>query len=84
MLGNKDIEETSWEAIQNKLLKCTDFKELEGAMTTIKEPPLIASHIHNTYSECNSIDNIALYLMPNHSPSGYLPVRNFGDSDCFA
>ena len=84
LLGNKDIEETSWETIQNKLLKCTDFKQLEVAVATIKEPPLIASHIHNTYSECNLIDDITLHFLPSDSPSGYLPVRNFGDGNCFA
>ena len=84
LLGNKDIEETSWEAIQNKLLKCTDFKQLEVAVATIKEPPLIASHIHNTFSDCNLIDDIALHFLLSDSPSGYLPVRNFGDGNCFA
>ena len=84
LLGNKDIEETSWEAIQNKLLKCTDFKQFEEAVATIKEPLLIASHIYNTSSECNLIDDIALHFLLNDSPSGYLPVRNFGDGNCFA
>ena len=82
--GIKDREETSWEAIQNRLLKCTYFKQLEVAVKTIQEPPLIASQMHNTYSECNVIDEIALHFLPNDSPPGYLPVRNYGDGNCFA
>ena len=62
LLGNKEMEETSWEAIQNKLLKCRDFKQLEIAVAKIKEPPFIASHIHNSFSDFNVIDDIELYF----------------------
>ena len=51
--GTKNREETSWEAIQNQLLECANFKQLEAAVATIKEPPLIASQMHNTFSEYN-------------------------------
>ena len=84
LLGNKDMDETSWEAIQNKLLKCRDFKQLEVAVAKIKEPPFIASHIHNSFSDCDVIHDIALHFLPSDSPSGCRPVRNFGDGNCFA
>ena len=35
--GTKNREETSWEAIQNQLLECANFKQLEAAMATIKK-----------------------------------------------
>ena len=40
--------------------------------------------MHNTFSECNAIDDIALHFLPKYSPTGYLPVKNFGDGNCFA
>ena len=84
LLGTKNKEETSWEAIQNQLLECANFKQLEAAVATIKEPPLIRRQVHNTFSECNVIDDIALHFLPKDSPTGYLPVKNFGDCNCFA
>ena len=82
--GTKNTEETSWEAIQNQLLECANFKQLEAAVATIKEPPLSTTQMHNTFSECNVIDDIALHFLPKDSPTGYLPVKNFGDGNCFA
>ena len=82
--GTKNREETSWEAIQNQLLECANFKQLEAAVTIIKEPPLIGRQMHNTFSECNVIGDIALHFLPKDSPTGYLPVKNFGDGNCFA
>ena len=82
--GTKNREETSWEAIQNQLLECANFKQLEAAVATIKEPPLIRRQVHNTFSECNVIDDIALHFLLKDSPTGYLPVKNFGDGNCFA
>ena len=66
------------------MLECANFKQLEAAVATIKEPPLITSQVHNTFSECNVIDHIALHFLPKDSPTGYLPVKNFGDGNCFA
>ena len=81
--GTKNREETSLEAIQNQLLECANFKQLEAAVATIKEPPLSTTQMHNTFSECNVIDDIALHFLLKDSPTGYLPVKNFGDGNCF-
>ena len=82
--GTKNREETSWDAIQKQSLECANFKQLEAAVATIKEPPLIASQMHSTFSECNVTDDIALHFLPKDSPTGYLPVKNFGNGNCFA
>ena len=85
MSGTKNREETSWEAIQNQLLECANFKQLEAAVATIKEPPLIRRQVHNTFSECNVIDDIASYTSSQKThQQDICQLKILADGNCFA
>ena len=81
--SESECEAFSWSQVQEQLLNCKTFPDLEYVTAKIKEPSLTGTKPHIYFEDSNIIDQIAYHFLPPNAPIGYIPVQNYGDGNCF-